>query len=206
DVNSYVDDGLTAGKTYVYRVRAFNAAGNSAFSITAVVVVPGDGVPDAPSELVAELVQGTFVRLRWVDVAGEKGYKVERRLDGSGSGEWVQVGTTGENVITFADERVDAGRRYVYRVRAYNDAGNSSYSNTAAVTVPAAPAVPAAPRLEVDLVGPRAARLTWTNVAGETGYRVERRVDGTDAWQPLRTVGADVTTITNDGLEPGKTY
>src|SRR5437868_13280638 len=118
DVNSYVDDGLTAGKTYVYRVRAFNAAGNSAFSNNALVVVPGDGVPDAPRELVAELVQGQFVRLRWVDVAGEKGYKVERRLDGSGSAEWVQIGNTAANAITFADEKVEAGHTYVYRVRA----------------------------------------------------------------------------------------
>src|SRR4051794_23318044 len=120
DANSYVDDAVEAGKTYLYRVRAANQGGNSAFSNIVAVAIPGDGVPDAPRELVAELVQGQFVRLRWVDVAGEKGYKVERRLDGSGSGEWVQIGNTAANVVSFADESVEAGNRYVYRVRAFN--------------------------------------------------------------------------------------
>jgi titin len=205
NVITFADERVDAGKTYVYRVRAFNDAGNSPYSNTAAVTVPGEtGAPAAPRELNAELGDGRRVRLTWADVANEKGYKVERRLDGTDA--WTQVGTTAPNVTTFVDERVDAGKTYIYRVRAFNDAGDSSYSNTDAVTIPAAPAAPVAPRLEVDLVAPRAAKLTWTNVANETGYRVQRRVDGTDAWQTVRTVGADVRTVTDDGLEPGKTY
>lgn len=208
DVTTFVDDGLVAGKTYIYRVRAFNEVGHSAYSNTAHATTPAEGtVPAAPTELTAELIDRRFVRLRWNDVAGEHGYKIERRLDGSGSGHWIQIGSTGENVTTFVDERVDHGRTYVYRVRAFNAAGNSPYSNTRAITVPGETGVPAAPRLEVGVVGPRAVRLHWTNVANETGYRIERRVDGSsEGFREIRTVGADVTAITDDGLEPGKTY
>src|SRR5207237_5219592 len=83
----------------------------------------------------------------------------------------------------------------------------SSYSDSAAVVVPGEPVTPAAPHLEVGVVGPRAARLSWTNVANERGYRIERRVDGSpEDFKEIRAVGADVTAITDDGLEPGKTY
>jgi titin len=205
NVVGFADQQLERGRTYVYRVRAYNDAGDSPYSNTAAVTVPETpGAPPAPRELNAEVGGPLRVTITWADVAGETGYKLERRLDGTET--WTQAGTTAANVTSYVDERVDAGKTYVYRVRAFNDSGDSSYSNTDAVTLPAAPAVPAAPRLEVDLVAPRAARLAWTNVANETGYRVQRRVDGTDAWETIRTVGADVTTITNDGLEPGKTY
>ena len=207
DVAQYRNGPLDAGKTYLYRVRAVNARGSSAASNTVAVVVPGAGAPSAPRELVAELVQGRFVRLRWVDVAGETGYRVERRLNGSGSGEWVQVGNTAANVVTFADERVERGRTYVYRVRAFNEVGSSPYSNTAAVSVPAEVPTPPAPgELDAQLTDARRVRLTWNNVAGEKGYKVERRVDGTDAWVQIGATAQDVTTFVDERVEGGKTY
>ena len=208
NVVTFADDELDRGRTYVYRVRAINGAGPSPYSNTAAVNVPGEtGLPAAPRGLNAALAGERRVVLEWADVAGERGYKVERRLDGSGSGDWVQIGATGENVARFVDERVEPGKTYVYRVRAFSAAGHSSYSNTDAVVIPERPATPAAPRLEVGLVAPRAAKLVWTNVADETGYRVERRVDGSDEpWREIRAAGADVTTVTDDGLEAGKTY
>jgi fibronectin type 3 domain-containing protein len=207
NVVSFADENVEAGNRYVYRVRAFNDAGNSPYSNTAAVTVfgPEPAVPAAPRELRAQLTDALRVKLTWNDVATETGYKIERRVDGTDA--WTQIGTTGANVLTFVDEHVERGKAYVYRVRAFNDVGNSSYSNTAAVVVPGEPATPAAPHLEVGVVGPRAARLSWTNVANETGYRIERRLDGSpDGYKEIRTVGADVTTITDDGLEAGKTY
>jgi fibronectin type 3 domain-containing protein len=205
DVTTITEDGLEPGKTYLYRVRAFNAAGNSPFSNTGVVNVAQDGLPTAPRELRATVVSPTKVELRWGDSTGETGYRVERRVDGTDA--WAKIGTAPANATTFTDSTVTAGKTYLYRVRAFNDVGNSPYSNTAAAKVGTEAERPAAPRLEAGLIGPRAARLTWTNVANETGYRVERRVDGsTEEWRLVRTVGADVTTITEDGLDAGKTY
>jgi hypothetical protein len=48
--------------------------------------------------------------------------------------------------------------------------------------------------------------LTWTDVADETGYRVERSLDGTTGWVELATTGQDVTTYVNATLSPGTTY
>ena len=53
DVVLYADTGLTASTAYRYRVRAFNADGNSAYSNIADVITappPGDPLPPAPNE------------------------------------------------------------------------------------------------------------------------------------------------------------
>lgn len=160
----------------------------------------------APTGLDATLVAPRAVVVQWTDVAGETGYVVERRVDGT-TEPWTRVGDTAADVTRFAQDGLAAGKTYLYRVRAREGELASEPSNVDSVTVAAEPAVPAAPRLEAGLAAPRAARLAWTNVAGEAGYRVERKVDGSgQEYQVIRTVGADVTTITDDGLDLGKTY
>jgi titin len=206
-VTSFTDAGLLAGKTYLYRVRAYNAAGSSEPSnVASVTTAPEVTIPDAPRELDAVALGPRRVGVSWADVAGERGYKVERRLDGSDT--WTQIRVVGENVTNIVDEAVEGGRTYFYRVRAFNAAGDSPYSNVDSVTVADVPVgAPATPRLESAAAGPRSARLAWTNVENETGYRLERRVDGADGpWTLIATTGADVTTYLDEGLEPGKTY
>jgi hypothetical protein len=76
------------------------------------------------------------VDLSWTDVAGEEGYKVERKLASSST--WAQIGTTAADIATFQDTNsgIAAGTNYHYRVRAFTSAGNSGYSNTVAVATP----------------------------------------------------------------------
>jgi hypothetical protein len=49
--------------------------------------------------------------------------------------------------------------------------------------------------------------LKWNDVANETGYRIERRRDGTtEPWTQVGTTGANVTQFQNTGLLPSTTY
>jgi hypothetical protein len=47
--------------------------------------------------------------------------------------------------------------------------------------------------------------LEWTDVANETGYRLERS-DGSSGWTTVATTGQDVTSSSDTGLTPGTTY
>lgn len=72
------------------------------------------------------------VTLRWSDnSSNETGFKIERAL---GSGSFSQIATTGRNTTQYTDTTVASNRTYRFRVRAYNSAGNSGYSNTASIT------------------------------------------------------------------------
>jgi hypothetical protein len=66
--------------------------------------------------------------LTWDDNSSdETGFKIERALNGSTS--FTQVATVAPNVTSYVDSGLSAGTQYSYRVRAYNEAGDSAYSN-----------------------------------------------------------------------------
>jgi hypothetical protein len=58
-----------------------------------------------------------------------------------------------------------------------------------------------------DSEGTRACRVTWSDVSGETGYRLEKRTHGPQGWGPWTVVPvsfpADVTTYYDFDLAPG---
>lgn len=82
--------------------------------------------------------------LTWTDnssgTAQEQGFRIERKIGTTGT--YSQIGTTGPDVATFNDTTVALGTQYCYRVRAYNAAGDSAYSNEACATTPAIPVAP----------------------------------------------------------------
>ena len=126
NVTAYSNTGLTAGATYSYRVRASNAAGNSAYSNVAAATTTGP--PSAPTNLTATPGPNYGeITLNWTDTSGnESGFRIER-CEGSTCTSFSQIATVGPNVVTFRNSG-KKGRVYRYRIRAYNAAGNSAYS------------------------------------------------------------------------------
>ena len=132
---SYPDTGLSSSTTYFYRVRAYGPSGDSAYSNTASATTAA-GVPAAPSGLSATSVSSSRIDLAWADNASnETGFKVERSTATSG---WAQVATPGANATSYSDTGLGSSTAYSYRVRAYNTAGDSAFSNTASATTGAA--------------------------------------------------------------------
>jgi len=99
--------------------------------------------PAAPSGLTAAAASSTQVNLAWADnSADESGFKVERSTDGV---TFTQVASVGANVKSYSATGLAASTAYTFRVRAFNAAGDSAYSNNASATTPAAPAAGARP-------------------------------------------------------------
>lgn len=93
--------------------------------------------PNAPTALAAVPVTHTQIHLSWADNAtNESGFQIERSFDGA---TWVNIGTAAANVTTAASTGLASNMTYYYRVRAYNTAGNSAYSNVASAQTPAPP-------------------------------------------------------------------
>jgi hypothetical protein len=89
-------------------------------------------VPAAPSDLAATATSASQIQLSWTDnTTNETGYKVERSTDGTN---FVEIAPSLGNVTSYTDNGVSAGVKYYYRVRAYNTAGTSGYSNVASAT------------------------------------------------------------------------
>jgi hypothetical protein len=87
--------------------------------------------PAAPSALSATAGKRKVV-LSWSDNSGnESGFKIERSTDGL---IFTQIATTGANASSYTNSGLTSGTTYHYRVRAYNGAGDSAYSNVASAT------------------------------------------------------------------------
>ncbi len=132
---SYVDSTAVNWTTYYYVVSAVNTVGEGANSSeVSAKPQPAPTVPAAPAGLTAVAVSRSQINLSWIDNStDETGFKIERSQDGI---TFTQIGTVGSNVTAVANTGLSRRTTYYYRVRAYNAAGNSAYSNIASATTP----------------------------------------------------------------------
>jgi titin len=203
-VTSYTDtNGLTPGTLYYYRIRAYNSAGASDYSNTASAVA-AIGLPFAPTNLTATGVSGSEIDLSWTNVAlNADGILIERSADGVN---FTQIASLAATASSYQDTGgLISQATYYYRVRAYNSAGNSDYSNTASAA--AEGPIPAKPtNLNGSIVSSTSVYLTWTdNSNNEDGFQIYYSTDG-NTYKKLATVAANVTTYTATGLTSNTKY
>jgi len=202
DTTAFADTGLLSGVTYSYRVKAYYSEGESGYS-NVVSLSAGEAVPEAPGGLTAKVVTPSRIDLTWTDRShNEKGFKIERKTSG---GFYSQIAVVGANATTYTSSGLGAGTRYEYRVCAYNDAGDSGYSNEAgAVTGEAMPDAPGG--LTSKAVTSSRIDLTWTDRSdNEKGFKIERKTSG-GFYSQIAVVGANATTYTSSGLDAGTRY
>jgi fibronectin type 3 domain-containing protein len=194
NVIGYSNTVLTANTNYSYRVMAHNASGDSAAS----AVVTVHTLMPVVSGVSAVGASTSEIDLSWTDSTGETGYRVERFVSGV---TWALVGTTAADAHTFANTGLVAGTLYYYRIRAVNAGGSSLVPvNTPATTIPLATS------LGVTAASTSQIRLSWSNVAGESGYRIERSGDGSTGWSVIGTAAANVIGYTDTGLTTDTPY
>ncbi|MCZ6872323.1 MAG: fibronectin type III domain-containing protein [bacterium] len=160
--------------------------------------------PTAPTNLSAVTISYDQIDLSWNDTASEEsGFQVEQSLDNLA---WSVVASLSANATSYSDTGLTSSTAYFYRVRAYNGAGNSDYSNIDSSTTDDPPPPPQAPgNLVATTVSGTQIDLNWNDTASETGFRVERSLDN-QAWSVIASRNADSTTYSDTGLQLATTY
>lgn len=133
NIATWTDYNASAGQTYSYRVRAWNSDGFSAYSNIATIAVSGGGStpPPAPSSLLAQVLSASQIQLTWTNNTGSQDGVIIQRCKGVGCTNFTQIAVVAGNVTSYTDTGRAANTTYRYRVRAYNAAGNSPFSNIA---------------------------------------------------------------------------
>ncbi len=127
NVRAYQDLGLAQG-TYYYRVRATNAAGDSAYATSSVGVALT--VPNSPSAVSAVATTSTRTSVTWTDnSSNETKFIVERSLNNISFSIVSQ-----QSFVGFNDFGLASTTTYYYRVSAWNVLGTSTPSASASVT------------------------------------------------------------------------
>ncbi len=124
------------------------------------------GTPAAPTSLTAAVSSSTAVKLSWKDNSTvETGYKIERSTDDK---TFTQINTVTKNTTTYTSGGLTSGKKYYYRVRAYDAVGNSSYTSVASAT-PTATSTTTTPKAPDAVKVARPAVLStadWKDVMG----------------------------------------
>ena len=200
---TFTDTTITQAGVYRYRVAAVNAAGTSAFAQTGTVTVNPTA---APTQVTAQMVNGTGVRVRFRDNANnETGFLIERSANGGGT--WQPAGTVNAsngtgNTVTFVDTGVPVSGSYVYRVGATGLLGTAWSVQSAAVNAVAAPSAPTVTGTSTPTAGNRETlTVNWTAVTGATGYTVRYSANANGNGATTRNLGGNTLTTNWTNLQ-----
>lgn len=198
NATAYRSEGLTAGTSYSYRVRAYNTGGNSSYSNTTSATTL-QLLPAAPSGLTAISASSSQIDIAWTDNASnEEGFRIER-CAGTGCSNFIEVATVGANSRAYPNPGLVPATAYSYRVCAYNAAGASAYSTVATDITLLDPPTGLAATGSVGHVA-----LTWTASAGAAGYQVLRSTTAGGSYAQVGTVAGPA--FDDTGLAAGATF
>ncbi|MDX2305821.1 MAG: T9SS type A sorting domain-containing protein [Microscillaceae bacterium] len=210
---SYVDNTVTNGTQYHYRVRAFSILGSSPYSNTANATPSGVVAPTAPSGLIVTApTTSTTPRLElsWTDNSNnEDGFEIWRGLTAGGT--FTKIITVPANTTSYTDiTGLNAATQYCYKVRAFNTGGGNETAAQCATTQSTLQ-LPNAPS-NLTAVAPSNANdtqinLSWSdNSNNETGFKVLRASSANGVFELITTLAANTTSFSNIGLAFGTPY
>ena len=160
---------------------------------------------NAPSALNSPSKTSSSVSIAWTDNSNnEDGFKIERAL---GAGSFSQIATVAANVTSYNSTGLSDNTAYRFRVRAYKNTTNSSYSNTINVTTDVATVTVTAPSaLNSGSKTSTSIALSWTdNSNNEDGFKIERAL-GAGSFSEIATVTANTTSYNSTGLSASTAY
>lgn len=185
---------LKNGQAYIFEVAAANRAGVGAFSAPSTPVTPvGPTVtlPGAPTGVKAIAADGkayvTWVAPANAGGATHLGYTIQFSSDGGKT--WNTVAPRFEETRAVVPLLTN-GTPYVFRVAAFNRAGQGAFSAPSTPVTPTAITLPGAPTGLKAVAGAGKVMLTWTppsNTGGadRLGYVVQVSSDGGSTWTTI---------------------
>ena len=195
--------GLTNGTSYTFTVAAVNAVGTGASSSPTSSVTPIDTVPDAPTDVTADVsaAQQQAV-VSWTAPTNDGGQSISNYtvnvITGGSTVTTASAGTSTSATIT----GLTNGTSYTFTVTATNSVGTSSASTASSAVIPYT--VPGTPSVVSISSTNGSATLSWSAPASNGGRTI---TDYTITASPsITAITTSSTSYTVTGLTNGTTY
>lgn len=193
NATTYVDDTVTVGKKYYYKVRAVYTNGtvsemSEPFTGRALAAVAMN---------YAKSVASKKIELSWNKVTGADGYYIYRAEGESGS--YQQIAKISANsTLTYIDKVSANNKSYSYKMCAYN-----VVNNVEGVGVKSQARITKAlgtPKITSVLpISAKVMEIEWNKVKGATGYEIARSTSADGTYKVIATITSGSTTTYQDG-------
>lgn len=201
-VAEFVDDSVLPDQQYEFRaqaeggaVRGLQAAEPSEYSAP-VTVRALPALPDTPPAPEVTAVSATELRLTWTPaVAGAASVEIQRR--GPGDTGFQSTATVPGGVTEFLDRDLEPDSRYIYRLRASNESGDSPFGDRGkGSTLPRTLSAPQ--RVAVEPQSNTRFEVCWIPGGTDLQTIIARLPRGQTQLEPVATLPAGTTCYTDD--------
>jgi uncharacterized protein YjdB len=120
---SYTNKGLTTGKAYYYKVRAYRKQGSKKIYGSYTKIISGVPLPGTPTNVKLVKPKSGTINFTWNKVSGASGYEVYRT---SSTKQPFKL-TKNTTSLHFINYGLTKGKTYYYKVRTYKVVGNKKY-------------------------------------------------------------------------------
>lgn len=205
NATSHTDTGLSPQTTYSYKVTAYNEGGESDPSNEVTITTPAEAsAPSAPSDLAGQAISCSEINLTWQDNStNEDGFYVYRKT----TDHYSIIATMEANATSYNNTGLNPETAYSYKISAYNDIGESGFSNALCVHTPAE-SLEAPSNVMAEAVSYKQINLTWQdNSDDEDTFRINSDFGlGPGNNQFLARVPANTTNYEDCNLQPMREY
>lgn len=196
---SYKNTGLTTGKTYYYKVRAYKGTTYTQSAVKSCRVQPSQASITKVSSQ-----SYNSVKISWKKVAGASGYYIYRST--SKNGTYKKIGTvTKGSTLSYKVTKLTTGKTYYYKVCAYRKVKSKKYSGSKSAAMEGKALLGKVSITKNSYKSGKAA-LQWKTVKGASGYEIYRSTNKTTGYTKVKTLSKSGKSWSNSGLSGGKTY
>ena len=189
NTNSITVTGLTALKSYSFKVQAV-----SSFAGEYSAVVKATTLPAKVTGLKASSATSSQIKITWTKVSGASSYTVSYSADGK---KWTNKTVTANS---FTLKKLKANKTYQFKVKAYSKTTKTYGEFSSVLKASTAPAKVTG--LKVSAVTSTTVKLTWKKATGANSYTVAYSTDG----KKWKTVTSKKNSATVTKLTANKKY
>ena len=184
NATSCANGGLNAHAIYYYRLMMAQGSGYSnVASATTLSLLPAGG----PNHLTAIAAGSNQINLSWTNTAGDATKLKIERCQGASCSNFTKIATVAADVTSYQDAGLSPSTSYSYRVKAFNSANESEYSNTVTSNTTRNTTPPSIPTgLIATVISSSRISLVWipstsagSEVAGYNVYQAGSRIGST---------------------------
>ncbi len=135
---NYTDKGLTKGKTYYYKVRAYVTSNGVSYQSSMSAAATVKATSPAPSTIKGTKYKSGYATIQWTKAIGAEGYQVAYATSPNGTFYAAKTITSG-STLALRKGGLTPGKTYYFKVRSYITVNGtkvySNFTNTVAVKV-----------------------------------------------------------------------